>query len=74
MLDGGEFHQVSHLAVNIPLGRVFWLWQRLQEDRGCCDVLACTELLRELHADVVDDVVVDPACALTRRTRGFHPF
>jgi hypothetical protein len=74
LLDGVEFHQVSHLAVNIPFGQVFRLWQRLQEDRGCYDVLACTKLLWELHAVFVDDVVVDPACALMRRTRGFHPF
>ena len=74
MLDGGEFHQVPHLAVMVPLGRILRLWQRLQEDRGCCDVLACTELLRELHAGVVDDVVVDPACMLTHGTRGIYPF
>src|SRR6185312_8878205 len=33
------------------------LWQRLQQDCGCCDILTYTELLRELHAGVVDDVV-----------------
>ena len=74
LLDGGEFHQVSHLAVKVPLGRILRLWQCLQEDRGHCDVLARTEPLRELHAGVVDDVVVDPECALTRGTRGVYPF
>ena len=29
LLDGGEFHQVSHLAVKVPLGRILRLWQRL---------------------------------------------
>ena len=66
LLDGGEFHQVSHLAVKVPLGQILRLWQRLQKDRSCCDVLASTELLRELHAGIIDDVVVDPACTLTR--------
>ena len=74
LLDGGEFHQVSHLAEKVPLGRILQLWQRLQEDRGCCDVLARTEPWRELHAGVVDDIVVDPECAPTRGTRGVHTF
>jgi hypothetical protein len=74
LLNGGEFYQVSHLAVKVPLGRILCLWQHLQEDRTCCNVLACTELLRELHVGVVDDVVVDPACALMCGTRGFYPF
>ena len=56
------------------MGRILRLWQCLQEDRIRCNVLACTELLRELHAGVVDDVVVDPECALTRGTRGVYPF
>ena len=64
MLDGGEFHQVPHLAVMVPLGRILRLWQRLQEDCGRCDVLARTELLRELHAGIVEAIVVDPECAL----------
>jgi hypothetical protein len=74
LLDGGKIHQVSHLAVKVPLGRILWLWQRLLEDRGKCDVLACTELLRELHACVADDVVVDRMCASTCGTRGVHSF
>ena len=74
MLNGGELHQVSHMAVKVPLGWILWLWQHLKKDCSCCDVLPCTELLRELHAGIVDDVVVDPACALTRRTHGVYPF
>ena len=72
LLDGGKFHQVSHLAVKVPLGRILRLWQCLQEDRGRCDVLACTELLRELHAGVVDYVAVDPARMLMRGTHGVY--
>ena len=74
LLDGGKFHQVSHLAVKVPLGRILRLQQCLQEDRSRRNVLACTDLLQELHAGVVDDVVVDPACVLTRGTHGFYPF
>jgi len=74
LLDGGEFHQVPHLAVKVTLGWILRLWQRLQEDCGRCDVLARTELLRELHAGIVEDIVVDPECAPTRRTRGVYPF
>jgi len=73
LLDCGKFYQVPHLAVKVPLGWVLRLWQRLQEDRRRCDVLARTELLRELHACVVDDVADDRTCASTRRTRGVHP-
>ena len=73
LLDSGKLHQISHLAVKVPLGWILRLWQRLQEDRGYCDVLACTELLRELHAVIIDDVVVDPACTLTCGTRGVYP-
>ena len=62
LLDGGEFHQVSHLAVKIPLGLVL---------RG--DVLARAKLLGESHAGVVDDVAVDPARALTCGTCGVYP-
>ena len=73
LLDGGEFHQVSHLAVKVPLGRILWLWQCLHEDRGRRDVLARTELLQELHAGVVDDVAVDPTRALTGRACRVYP-
>jgi len=71
-LDGGKFDQIPHLTVKVSLGRILWLWQRLQQDRGCCDVLTRTELLRELHAGVVDDVMVDRTCAPARRTCGVH--
>jgi hypothetical protein len=73
LLDGGKFHQVPHLAVKVPLGRILWLSQCLQEDHGRYDVLACTKLLRELHVCVVDDVAVDPACTLSCGTRGAYP-
>ena len=70
LLNGDEFHQVSNLAMKVPLGRIHRLWQCLQEDHGRRDVLACTELLRELHAGVIDDVAVDPSCALEESLRG----
>ena len=73
LLDGGEFHQVSHLAVKVPLGRILRLWQCLQEDRSRRDVLACTELLRELHVGIIDDVAVDSAHAMTCGARGVYP-
>ena len=72
LLDGGEFHQVSHLAVKIPLSRILRLWQCLQEDCSCGDVLACAKLLGELHVGVVDDVVVDPSRALMCGARGVY--
>ena len=73
LLDGGKFDQIPHLTVKVSLGRILRLWQRLQQDCDCCDILTCTELLRELHAGVVDDVVVDRTCASTRGTCGVHP-
>ena len=73
LLDGSGFHQVSYLAVKNPLGRILWLRQCLQEDRGRGDVLACAKLLWELHAGVVDDVAVDSACALPHGTSGVSP-
>ena len=73
LLDGGKFDQIPHLMVKVSLGRILWLWQHLQQDRGCCDVLTRTELLRELHAGVVDDVVVDRMCTPARGTCGVHP-
>ena len=73
LLDGSGFHQVSYLAVKIPLGQILWLWQCLQEDRRRSDVLARTKLLWELHAGVVDDVAVDPTRALTCRAHGVYP-
>ena len=74
MLDGGEFHQVFNLAVEVPLSRVFRLLQRLQEDRSRGDVLARTKLLWELHAGVIYDVAVDSARMLTCEACGIHPF
>ena len=74
LLDGGKFDQIPHLTVKVSLGRILRLWQRLQQDRGCCDILTCIELLRELHAGVVDDVVVDRTCVSARETCGVHPF
>ena len=74
LLDSCKFDQIPHLTVNVSLGRILLLWQCLQQDRGCCDVLTRTELLRELHAGVVDDVVVDHTCAPARGTFGVHPF
>ena len=44
LLDGGEFHQVSYLAVKIPLGRILRLWQRLLVDLHRSAVLACVKL------------------------------
>jgi len=72
-LDGGEFHQVSYLAVKNPLGRILWLRQCLQEDRGRGDVLAHAKLLWELHAGVVDDVAVDSARSLSCRACRIYP-
>ena len=63
MLDGGKFHQVSDLAVEILLRWVLWFKQRLQEDSCRSDILARAELLREPHAGVVGDVPIDPARA-----------
>ena len=74
LLDGGKFDQIPHLTVKVSLGRILRLWQRLQQDCGCCDILTCTELLRELHAGVVDDVVVDHTCTPAHGTCGVHPF
>jgi len=71
-LDGGKFDQIPHLTVKVSLGRILWLWQRLQQDRGCCDVLTRTELLLELYVSFVDDVVVDRACAPAPGTCGVH--
>jgi len=61
-------------VVKVSLGRILRLWQHLQEDRARCDVLACTELLRELHAGVIDFVVVDRTRASARGTGGVYPF
>ena len=63
LLDGSKFDQIPDLTVKVSLGHILWLWHRLQQNRGCCDVLTRTELLRELHTGVVDDVVVDRTCA-----------
>ena len=68
-MDGGEFHQVSYLAVKIPLGQILRLRQCLQENRGRGDVLARAKLLWELHAGVVYDVAVDSARADVRSLR-----
>ena len=70
LLDGGKFDQIPHLTVKVSLGRILRLWQRLQQDCGCCDIQTCKELLQELHASVIVDVVVDRTCA---STRGVHP-
>jgi hypothetical protein len=51
LLDGGKFDQIPHLTVKVSLGWILRLWQRLQQDCGCCDILTCTDLLRELHAE-----------------------
>jgi hypothetical protein len=72
LLDGGKFDQIPHLMVKVSLGRILRLQQRLQQDRVCCDVLTHPELLRELHAGVVDDVVVDRTRAPARGTSGVH--
>ena len=72
LLDGGKFDQIPHLTMKVPLGRILRLWQHLQQDCGCCDILTCTELLRELHVGVVDDVVVDPSRALMCGARGVY--
>ena len=69
-----QFDKIPHLAVKVSLGWIMWLWQHLQQDCGCRDILTCTELLRELHAGVVDDVVVDRTCASMRRAGGVDPF
>ena len=73
MLNGGELHQVFNLAVKVPLSQVFWLRECLQKDCCCGDVLARAELLREFHAGVLDDIAVDSACMLPRRTNGVSP-
>ena len=73
LLNRSEFHQVFNLAVEVPLRQVLRLWQCLQKDRCRGYVLAHVELLRELHAGVVDDVVADPECAPTRGTHGVYP-
>ena len=59
--------------MKVPLGQILQLWQRLQEDRSRCDVLACTELLPELHVGVVDYVEVDPARTLMCGTHRVYP-
>ena len=74
LLDGGKFDQIPHLMVKVSLGWILRLWQHLHQDRGCCDVLARTEPLRELHAGVVDDVVVDRTRVSARGTGGVYPF
>ena len=66
LLDNGEFHQVSDLAVEILLRWVLWFRQRLQEDSCRSDILAHVELLREPHAGVIGDVPIDPAHAAVR--------
>ena len=73
-MNGGEFHQVSYLAVKIPLGWILRLRKCLQEDHGHGDVLAHAKLLWELHAGVVHDVAVDSMRALTCGACGVYPF
>jgi hypothetical protein len=71
-LDGGKFDQIPHLMVKVSLGWILWLWRHLQQDRGCCDGLTRTELLRELHEGVDDDVVVDRTCTPARGICGVY--
>ena len=58
--------------MKVPLGRILRLWQCLQKDHSWCDVLARTELLRELHVGVVEYVAVDPERTLMCGTRGVY--
>ena len=57
---------MPELVVKVALHRVLRLSERLQENCCCGDILARVELLRELHAGIIDNVAVNP----TRPTAG----